>query len=814
MAQKLVQGGIKAVKNGETELARKAFTQALKLDPNNEAAWLGMATITEAPKDKARILKKVLEINPANDRAQEALRRLEPAAPIIPPVPANPFLEAMDEEMPVIEEEVDLEDIPLPPLSVATGDGTSSSTGTLRSLKASEELAIPEPEPIEEEPPLVLKTAAEAFAQAPAPPATGQGGIPLVNAGKVRELSETALSDVQSYLEESLADYLSPEQPWTKKRRGRAGESEYSVFLGQVSLGIVAFLIVAGLGAYVFIMNSPAAQKILFAPTHTPTNTPTTIPSITPGVTNTPSPTPPVQPSASPTLPITITPGNADQFFPPTATEQYYSSTVNRELLQAVDLMLRGEMDTARELLDDEIALVELSGDFPPYYRLSQWYLLNGDSTAAREILTEWETKWQADNPSLVARSLSLLLIAYARVDVYEAQNGLGDRASLLSNAEERLDSVIGITNPNETLDAVNADAYILLAEVYELRGEIDEAMDILDRGMNATFQDRSLVADTTLRFEKGRILGDAGRYDEALQELDLLLKIDPFNESALLLQIDLALESAQPGLAVLAAQEYLLYYPGSVQGFYLLGQAREAENKLDLALNAYSRAVAGDPADENYTSDPFYLESLLRRAELYTQQGRLDLAADDYRLALEVSDDDELIRVRSLETNFESANYEAVLEVAAELLESGDAPESTVLFYQGRAYVQLGTEDETNYVLGLEALNRAVALGLPQRDIAEAQEYLARANFAVGETEDALSAINAAIDSEDTSSRRFLRGQIYEAQATRTGRNADFEAALLDFEYVLSWGQIFPYPFLAEAQASYDAILERLGER
>jgi hypothetical protein len=52
------------------------------------------------------------------------------------------------------------------------------------------------------------------------------------------------------------------------------------------------------------------------------------------------------------------------------------------------------------------------------------------------------------------------------------------------------------------------------------------------------------------------------------------------------------------------------------------------------------------------------------------------------------------------------------------------------------------------------------------------------------------------------------------EAQGNRSGRNADFEAALLDYEYVLSWGQIYSFPFLEEAQRSYDAILERLGER
>lgn len=810
MAQKLVQGGIKAVKNGETELARKAFTQALKLDPNNEAAWLGMATITEAPKDKARILRKVLEINPSNERAQEALRRLEPPQEAAaPPAPApTPIPASSTSPFGVMDDAPSFDDEPL-------AEAEPIEEAELPAISPfSEELQISdEPEPVVEEP-IILRTAAEAFAEAPTPPATGSGGIPIVNAGKVRSLSEESLQDVQSYLETSLGDYLQPEVPWTKKRRGRAGESEYGVFLGQVALGVMVFLVVAGFGAYIYIINTPAAQKLLFAPTHTPTNTPTVTPSLTPGVTNTPSPTPQRQATATPTIPITITPGNPDQFQPPTVTPQLYDLPVTTGLRNGVDLMLAGDMDAAFELLQTEVDAVVESGDFIPTYRLSQWYILNDQPDEARQLLLDWEEKFQG-NASLYDRSLSLLLIAYARVDVYQARNGIGDRASHLSNAEERLDRVLGISNPSTTLDALNSEAYVLLAQTYELMGDIDEALDVIERGLETNFQGRSLVADTSLLYERAQILANAQRYSEALQAVRTLLTIAPFNEEGLLLQIDIALESGQAGLGVLAAQQYLLYYPGSTRGFYLLGQAREAENKNDLALNAYSRAVAGDPEDENYTSDPFYLEALLRRAELYTLAGRLDLAADDYRLALNVSDDDEIIRVRSLESNYASGNYQVVLEDAAELLNNNDAPRSQVLFYQGRAYIALGSEEnQENYELGLDALNQALGLGLNASDTAEAQEYIARANLALGETDDALTAVNAAIAFADTTSLRFLRGQIYEAQATRLGRNADFQSALLDYEYVLTWGQIYAYPYLADAQASYDAIIERLGER
>ena len=106
MAQKLVQGGIKAVRNGDHDLARKAFTQALKLDPNNEAAWLGMATITDGNTDKLRILNRVLEINPDNTRAQEAIRRLGGDASIDPPEPeAAPIEDPLPEASSIFSDE-------------------------------------------------------------------------------------------------------------------------------------------------------------------------------------------------------------------------------------------------------------------------------------------------------------------------------------------------------------------------------------------------------------------------------------------------------------------------------------------------------------------------------------------------------------------------------------------------------------------------------------------------------------------------------------------------------------------------------------
>ncbi len=240
--------------------------------------------------------------------------------------------------------------------------------------------------------------------------------------------------------------------------------------------------------------------------------------------------------------------------------------------------------------------------------------------------------------------------------------------------------------------------------------------------------------------------------------------------------------------------------------------QAREAENKFDLALNAYSRAVAGDTTDENYTSDPYFLENLLARADLFVRQGQRELTADDFTLALELTDNNPAIRVRRLQSSYSAGNYEAVLEDVDELLNDRGTVQSEVLYYQGLALIDLAQADEDgasneNYALAIEALNTAIARGLPVDFRANAQEYLAIANLEQRTYGDALDAINTALDSNVTAERLYLRGLILEGQGS-------ISDALLDYEFIVTWGQYYNFPFFADAQERYEDIIRRLGRR
>lgn len=847
MAQKLVQGGIKAVRSGDHDLARKAFTQALKLDPNNEAAWLGMATITDGNADKLRILNKVLEINPDNDRAQEAIRRLgggdtsaEPDEPApVEPIPSEPESAPIFEDdsvdsdedddsvnTVVLDVEADDEDVAeaidndafyatgeIEPLTdMPSGDTGELSDFPIPDWSLDEDIpGVDDANVPDRVKTLVVRSSDDVFAAMPKMPTQGSGGIPTISPDLVDP--EAVEADVQAYLEEALADYLVPDTTWTRKERGRAGSTEYRSFLlqaGAATFVATAIILTSLIG---FLVTNPATRRIIFAPTWTPEPSPTNTPSPTPGVTNTPSPTPEIPASETPSLPLQATLGFDDPNFPPQPTEVYYPDSVVALSVpdDIVALINEGELDEARDLIDEAIQIEIDTGEFPPTYLLSQWHLAQDDSDSAREVLLEWQEEWQERDRGLYDNSESLFLIALADIDVYEARNGIGNRFELLDNAQTRLEASLGIAEGEILVpDRVNSDGYVLLAEVYALRNNTESALSVISDALGASFNQRSLLGDTELRMAAARILAEAQRYPEAFQQLYFVLEFNPFLEEALILQTELALESGQAGLGVLYAQQYLLYYPGSLQGLYLLGQAREAESKFDLALNAYSRAVAGDVTNETYTSDPFFLDNLLARATLLTQQGQRDLASEDFSLALQIAGDNPAIRARRLAASFAADDYEAVLLDAEELIGARGVNQSDVFYYQGLALIEqarAGNGANDNYDRAIESLNRALDVGLASALRPIAQENLAFANLEARNYDDALVAINNALDNNFTADRLYLRGQILDGQGS-------LDEALIDYEFLVTWGQYFNFPFYEEVLSRYEITVNRVGIR
>lgn len=72
----LVQG-FKAAKEGRREEAYDIFCDVVKRDPNNELGWLYRAATTQDLSEAYVCLQRVLNINPANEKAQRGVERIQ-----------------------------------------------------------------------------------------------------------------------------------------------------------------------------------------------------------------------------------------------------------------------------------------------------------------------------------------------------------------------------------------------------------------------------------------------------------------------------------------------------------------------------------------------------------------------------------------------------------------------------------------------------------------------------------------------------------------------------------------------------------------
>jgi twitching motility two-component system response regulator PilG len=78
LAKSFVQKGIASAKENQKPTAAGYFRQAINFEPNNELAWLWLASVSDALEDKMAHLQKVLLLNPDNEKAissMNAVRR-------------------------------------------------------------------------------------------------------------------------------------------------------------------------------------------------------------------------------------------------------------------------------------------------------------------------------------------------------------------------------------------------------------------------------------------------------------------------------------------------------------------------------------------------------------------------------------------------------------------------------------------------------------------------------------------------------------------------------------------------------------------
>ena len=73
----LTEQGIAAVRDKNMGAARQHFAEIVRLDPTHEVTWLRLAALAESPEEQVALIKQVLRINPANDKARATLIEAE-----------------------------------------------------------------------------------------------------------------------------------------------------------------------------------------------------------------------------------------------------------------------------------------------------------------------------------------------------------------------------------------------------------------------------------------------------------------------------------------------------------------------------------------------------------------------------------------------------------------------------------------------------------------------------------------------------------------------------------------------------------------
>ncbi len=796
MAQEKVQQllvlAVKSVKAGDKDKGRQAFLAAIKLDPDNETAWMGLVSVAKDNRERLTALKQVLTRDPNNERALAVLDKLgippERLLGSTPAPPAEP--EPEPEAPPYTEPDFDEPDEPLGSATFTEPDESSSSVKAFSTGPLSTRQPEPKPEP---EPEAPIEPQRSVF-ELPPPVLGTEVGTPVADPQALGRTVADVENLVTAYLEN---EYTFDNINWVHKTKRRAGERDIWQWRAQV-LGIAtAFLLIfVALPALIFV-STPEGQKIVFAPTWTQSPTPTFTPTNTPGITPTPSSVPNVTLTPTPTFQLRGVEDDLDLNITPVPTQGYSPGGLapSPNILEAWELIRMEEYVEAFEILEDE-KLTELGYPYPYYLQAQIDLLANNNPEEALNKITEGEQLLEQAAAERRAGFTPLYVLGRGEIALYQAiqaqQRGQSS-AQFFTEAEQLLQSAIN-------LDGEMTEAYIQLARLYTAQEVYDEAINTLNRAIEGDLADQ-FFTDIALRVERGQVYFAQGDYNRAYQEAQEALFYDKYAEEAYILQAESALRLGRPGLANNDLNQYQLVFPQSILAYKLEGDAYLLEGKADQALLAYNIAIQGN--EDTVEALPV----IEARSDLYASQRRYALALESYSEYLNIRNSDN-IRVKRTIVAYNAGEYDTALQDIRRLEQSDAVSAGDLELLRGQILVNTA-ESTADYEEALSALSNAIlTLGVSDDSRGNADEYLARANFAVGNFTQALNDINRSLTPPfggETGSRRFIKGQIMQALE-------DYEGARDEYEFVIAWAQIFPYPFIDEARENYEEVLDLIA--
>jgi len=667
-ARKVLQQGIAAARAGQQAQAQQLLREAVRRDPQSEAAWLWLSSAAADPKERLFCLRKLLEINPNNENALKGLRALgisDPAAAQAQPTTS----------------------IPLPDEA-----RINASMQQLDALLA--------------------------------------GYRPL----------PTAILPIE----------------WARKRRGRVGDNSATLLRVGIAAGVLAALLMIG-GAVYLLSGARNGQAIAFlaTPTNTPTDTPT--PSPTVGYTTTPSLTPRIPDTPTSTLPPPATPGSI--YYRPNTPS--YPVSNSGPMLTGQAYYAIGRYSTAIAAFSTEMKVNDLSKgtiyDIALYLNvLAQ--VDSGNAERAAALLRDY-------------KSDSAL---YHAAVGYVALNK-GDTTTALSEAQTAYKA-----------DPKLLNAVLIAAHAYFATRDYGKAYDLLSTAL------RDNPNDATLLIARAQASLGRDDADSALADSGQVLVLDPLSESGYQVRLQALLAHAAKlndpaarvqayGTAVLAAQSYLLYYPGATTAWLLYAQARQGEGNLDAAIDAYTQAVV---SDQNSNAA---VQAYLARGNAYLTERRYKEAYDDF---------DKVVTLPNSPITAHQGRLTAALalqkfDIAREDLDAlsrANPSDSSLIVQRLDLQVRQGKFDGV-----LDQLSDKFVDALPADSKATALLDRGIARYQNGKYDDALKDVNASLSLAETGTAHYYRGRIYAQQK-------QYQAAQTEYQWVAYWGDVYGYGFASDA--------------
>jgi len=300
----------------------------------------------------------------------------------------------------------------------------------------------------------------------------------------------------------------------------------------------------------------------------------------------------------------------------------YPTSIVAREKLIAL-YYKTGQEKLAEDNME-EMKRIFSPGDLKRK-RLGLIYLRYGKLNKSIEELKSIVSAWPDDQEARYYLGAALeengdLAEAYENFDLLNADSGYFINARMhmayILEKQERPDEAISLVKETINHKRDNPRLYLMLTSLYEIKEEYLNAVDILKEGI------RYNARNTDLFYRLGVVLDKLKRNEECLEQMEMVIKIDPQHADAL----------------------NYIGYTYAVEGIH-----------LDRALELIERAIKYRP-DSGYIIDSL--------GWVYFRKGQYDKALGELKRAIELSPEDPTIHEHLGDVYFKKKDYGKALQI------------------------------------------------------------------------------------------------------------------------------------------------------